>query len=115
MSTGTADGFSFGSLCLNGSLYGQAAKVMSACEKAVALNSEYGDYRRSRVLVRALAGNTPGAIADFEFVVERAARWWQKDEKQQAQGWIEALKKGENPLLRKCLRNCGNNNYKDCL
>ena len=61
-----------------------------------------GDYRKSRGLALALTGNTQGAIEDFQFFVDQAG-WMQKNEKQQAQDWLEALKKGEKPFTKEVL------------
>jgi WD40 repeat protein len=88
------------SLCWYGSLSRQAAKVMKYCEKAVALEPEYKWWRRSRGLARALVGDTQGAIEDFQFFVKRT-EWWQSA---QTQGWINILKKGENPFTEEVLK-----------
>ncbi|GGA31287.1 tetratricopeptide repeat protein [Okeania sp. KiyG1] len=87
-------------LCWNGSLYKQAANVMFACEKAVALSPKDGNITDSRGLARALTGNIEGAIADFQVFVE-----WTDDEedKAQRQEWIEALQAGENPFTDEVL------------
>ena len=88
-------------LCWNGSLHGQAATVMDACEKAVALVPEYWDFRNSRALARALTGNIQGAIEDFQFYVERTKN---ESSKKQRQIWIDALQKGENPFTEEVLK-----------
>ena len=90
-------------LCVFGSLGGSATEVLAACDKAVELDDRQGLYEGRRGLARALAGDTPGAIADFEAYVE-----WLKprdiDPTQKKslltsrQRWIEALKAGENPF-----------------
>jgi tetratricopeptide (TPR) repeat protein len=85
-------------LCWSGNLYRQA--VMFACEKAVELEPENEDFRRSRGLARALTGNTPGAIEDFQFFVEWSSS---KDNKQEVQGWIDVLQKGDNPFTEEWL------------
>ena len=82
-------------LCWFGSLQGQAAEVMFACEKEVALEPNNGNYRDSRGLARALTGNTQGAIEDFRAFVD----WTENNEQRlQRQGWIDALRAGENPF-----------------
>ncbi|MFZ1026293.1 MAG: AAA-like domain-containing protein [Limnoraphis robusta] len=88
-------------LCWNGSLNKQAEKVMFACEKAVALAPQDGYVIDSRGLARALTGDFDGAIKDFEMFVELTS-----DEKDKAQlkGWIESLKKGENPFTDEVLK-----------
>jgi WD40 repeat protein len=87
------------SLCWRGSLNGYAKDVMFACENAVALEPENGWIRDSRGVARALTGNNKGAIQDFEAFL----KWADKNEtfktsKPQRQGWINALKAGNNPL-----------------
>ncbi len=92
-------GPSWNSLCRFGSAWGHAEKVMYACENAVALDPTNGLARNSRALARALTGDMPGAIQDFEFFIE-----WAKDEAPYAhyvplrEGWIEAMQAGDNPF-----------------
>ncbi len=88
-------------LCHQGSLYKQAADVMFACKKAVALSPQDGNIVDSRGLARALTGDIEGAIADFQFYVE-----WTNDEekKAQRQEWIKALQAGEKPLTDEVLQ-----------
>jgi flagellar biosynthesis/type III secretory pathway protein FliH len=90
------------SLCWYGSVYGQAAKVMSACENAVALAPEKGGILDSRALARALTGNIQGAIEDYQFAIKQASR--SRKWKQKRQGWLDALKKGENPFTEEVLK-----------
>ena len=73
---------------------------MFACEKAVKLKPNHGIIRGTRGLARALTGNYQGAIEDFQVLVESI-----KDEENKAkvEGWIETLKKGENPLTSEVL------------
>jgi len=88
---------SWNSLCWFGSLHGQAAnpKVMAACEKAVELEPEDGNWRDSRGLTRALTGNIEGAIEDFQaFIASTDNEEW----KLQRQRWIDALLARENPF-----------------
>jgi len=82
-------------LCWWGSLWGNAAEVMDACETAVALDPENAMFRDSRGLARALTGNIAGAIEDFQAFVD-----WTDNEKKklQRQHWIEVLRAGENPF-----------------
>jgi WD40 repeat protein len=90
-------------LCWGGSLDGFAAQVMPACEKAVSLDPSPG-FRDSRGLARALAGDTKGAVEDFQAFVD-----WSKENGQydsmgkQREGWIAALKQGKNPFDQKTL------------
>ncbi|MGV0027405.1 WD40 domain-containing protein [Phormidesmis priestleyi] len=91
---------SWDDLCWYGSLYGHAAQVMDACEKAVAFSppAEVGYHRDSRGLARAMVGDRMGAIADFEAYVA-----WTKDPSNQTRRkrWIAALRKGKNPFTPK--------------
>ncbi len=87
-------------LCWFGSVYGYAAEVMDACERAVELAPESGGRRDSRGLARALTGDIEGAIEDFKFFVE-----WTNNEKAKAQRqqWVKALQAGENPFTPELL------------
>jgi tetratricopeptide (TPR) repeat protein len=87
---------SWNTLCRNGSLHGQAAEVMKACENAVMLAPKNGEFRDSRAIARALTGNKQGAIKDFQAYI----KWTGSDEeeKKQRQVWIDALKVGKNPF-----------------
>jgi hypothetical protein len=71
---------------------------MDACSKAVELAHEC--YRKSRGVTRAVTGNPQGAIADFQFFVERVddSNEYSKERKQQVQGWLEVLRRGDNPF-----------------
>jgi Flp pilus assembly protein TadD len=92
---------SWNTLCRYGSLHGQAAEVMSACEKAVALAPKNGEFRDSRGIARAMAGDKQGAIEDFQAYI----KWTDSDkEKKRRLGWIDALRAGKNPLHRRRLR-----------
>ncbi len=87
-------------LCWYGSLSGYAADVMTACEQAVALAPDWGGIRDSRGLARALTDDFEGAIADFEAYVA----WTSNDERRsQRQGWIDALRRDENPFTPEVL------------
>lgn len=87
-------------LCWYGALWGHAGDVMTACEQAVALAPYHGGIRDSRGLARALTGDLAGAVADFEAFVA----WTPNNEaRTQRQGWIEALRHGENPFTPEVL------------
>nr|MDZ8022707.1 tetratricopeptide repeat protein [Nostoc sp. SerVER01] len=88
------DADSWNTLCRQGSLQKYAKDVMFACEKAVAFNPEYGLYRESRGLARALTGNIQGAIEDFETYI---AKTDDTQEKSQRQRWVKALRAGKDP------------------
>jgi WD40 repeat protein len=89
------------SLCWYGSLWGTMADVLDACDQAVTLALDYdkADFRDSRGLARALAGNTAGAIEDFEAFVE--AYQLEPDFEEVValrEVWIADLKAGRNPF-----------------
>ena len=86
---------SWNDLCRQGSLQKQAADVLPACEKAVALAPEDGNIRDSRGLARALTGNIQGAIQDFEAFI---AQTEDKNYKAQRQRWVKDLRAGKNPF-----------------
>jgi regulator of sirC expression with transglutaminase-like and TPR domain len=96
----------WGKLCWFGSLNNQAQDVMFACEKAVKLKPNDGKFRRYRGLARALTGNYQGAIDDFQLLVESIE---DEDKKAIVEGWIETLKKGENPFTSEVLEEFKNN------
>ncbi|MEG3991110.1 TIR domain-containing protein [Microcoleus sp. S28C3] len=85
-------------LCWYGALHEGAKTAISACDTAVALAPGNGHFRYSRGVARALTGDTPGAIADFQASIEGTDS---AESKKQRQGWIDSLKKGENPFTQK--------------
>jgi tetratricopeptide (TPR) repeat protein len=96
---------SWNRLCRDGSLQKQAADVLPACEKAVALAREDGNIRDSRGLARALTGDTQGAIEDFEAYI---AQIDDKNSKAQRQRWVKDLRAGKNPFTDAELKNLQN-------
>ena len=95
------DANSWNALCWDGSLHGYAADVMDTCEKAVAKEPENGGIKDSRGLARALTGDTPGAISDFQAFVD----WSDDDElKAKRQKWIDELRAGKNPFTEEVLK-----------
>jgi hypothetical protein len=85
----------WGRICRDGSLNGQAALVLPACHKAVTLAPNDGDIRESRGLARALTGDKPGAIQDFQFFISHTE---DAKLKAQRQGWIKDLQADKPPL-----------------
>ncbi len=87
-------------LCWNGSLRGQAAEVMAACEKAVERTSpsdrRYASARFARGLARALSGDLEGAAADLEPSLDPES---DEDDGSSLQEWIDALREGRNPFM----------------
>lgn len=61
------------SVCWEGAMLNQAAIVLPACEAAVEAAPNNASYRDSRGVARALTGDRAGAIADFQFYLDRAA------------------------------------------
>jgi tetratricopeptide (TPR) repeat protein len=95
--TGKISQKSWNTLCWYGALNGEAKTAISACDTAVALAPGNGDVRDSRGVARALTGDTAGAIADFQASIKGTDS---AERKKQRQGWIDALKKGENPFTK---------------
>ena len=99
-------------LCLVGSLWGQAAAVLHACEQAVILAPDDGSVYQSRGIARALTDDYNGAIADLDFFITRQLAasqlflaWSIEQDKSlllaflaKRQGWIVALQAGRNPF-----------------
>jgi ankyrin repeat protein/tetratricopeptide (TPR) repeat protein len=99
-STLSVSASSWTTLCWYGTLYGRATDVMTACEDAVALDPENGGIRDSRGVARALTGDRHGAIEDLEAFAD-----WTSNaaDRGQRQGWIEALRAGEDPFTSEVL------------
>ncbi|HEY9751328.1 MAG TPA: tetratricopeptide repeat protein, partial [Coleofasciculaceae cyanobacterium] len=95
----TAD--TWNSLCWDGSTYNQAAKVLFACDKAVALDPKNAEYIDSRGLARALTGNISGAIADFTTFIKATDN---AERKAQRQAWVRDLQAGKNPFTAAVLK-----------
>ncbi len=91
--------WSWDALCRYGSLYGHAAEVLDACNTAVSLAGD-ASFRDSRGLARALAGDVPGAIEDFEIALQRAGPPFQGTAFIDSRsGWVEALRAGKDPAV----------------
>jgi WD40 repeat protein len=95
-------------LCWFGSLWGYAAEVMDACERAVELAPDNGGFRDSRGVARALTGDYPGAIKDFKFYVE----WSKENDRYDPDGlrreaWIAELEAGGHPFDEDTLAELG--------
>jgi WD40 repeat protein len=104
-------------LCLQGSLSGNAAKVMKACDQSVVLDPLPERYRARRGFARALTGDRQGAIADFEAYIG-----WTKTEAAQAldgidearakrQRWLDGLRAGKNPFTLEELERLRNEGF----
>jgi tetratricopeptide (TPR) repeat protein len=89
-------------LCWYGSLWGDAQKVMFACERAVELSGGDAEYRDSKGLALALQNRFPEAIQEFKaFVASPGASRADKERRRQ---WLEMLQKRKNPFNIKLRR-----------
>ena len=94
-------------LCWKGSVWGHAALVMPACDRAIADAEGLDNVGSwdSRGFARALTGDRAGAIADFRRSIELAHNLDGMEETiAQRQAWILALENGKNPLTEEVLR-----------
>lgn len=86
-------------LCRHGTVWGHAEQVMPACERAVELAPDDRQItafvRESRGIARALLGDRRGAIEDLEAAVALAPF---EGDRRRVEGWIEALRAGEDPF-----------------
>jgi tetratricopeptide (TPR) repeat protein len=87
---------SWNNLCWYGSLWGHAAEVLNACEKAVAGWKENGQIRDSRGVARSLTGNFKGAVEDFRFFLANYTD--DSPATRRRKSWIAPLEKGQNPI-----------------
>jgi len=102
-------------LCWNGSLRGHAAEVMAACEKAVTLGPENGSFRTSLGLAKVKMRHFEEAISDFQAFLAWAqsqqqrriglsTQQWLQTQSQRHEGWIVALRAGQDPFTPEELR-----------
>ncbi len=86
-------------VCWNGALAGQAAAVLTACDKAVqgtpAAAPRFFSVHLSRGIVRALTGDLAGAAADLEAC---SACQGSDDEDNDLRVWLDALHDNRNPF-----------------
>jgi tetratricopeptide (TPR) repeat protein len=95
------DAVSWNELCWFGLVFGEAEDVIDACDKAVAKAGKdmNGFYADSRGVAHIVLGNTEDAIADFNVFLQWADDKPALSELRLArQEWIDALKRGDNPL-----------------
>lgn len=86
-------------ICWNGGIRGAYIEVMVVCERAVELSPSNPGYRDSRGIARALSGNVPGAIEDFQVYVDSNVRGKMFENRRTLRiKWIEELNAGQNPF-----------------
>ncbi|WP_081930940.1 TIR domain-containing protein [Lysobacter antibioticus] len=88
------DSFSANGLCWAAVKRGYAKRVMAICNAAVSSDAANWMARDSRGVARVLAGDTAGAISDFEAYVRAGDR---PDVVAQRKRWIARLKAGWRP------------------
>lgn len=86
---------SWNDLCWFGSLWGNAPKVMFACNRAVGIGTN-PEYHDSRGVALALTHRYEEAIEEFEGFL--ASPTMPEAEKVTRRHWVEQLKKGQNPF-----------------
>lgn len=92
------------SLCWDGGKAGYGKEVLPACNRLVDLSSGNVGYRDSRGLARALAGDSAGAIADFEaYIAKRAHRAKDAEAVAKRRKVVALLKSNETTGLREKL------------
>ncbi|NTV65312.1 MAG: WD40 repeat domain-containing protein, partial [Oscillochloris sp.] len=90
---------SWGDLCRQGSLAGHAAEAATACDQALALAPDDGQFYDSCGLNRALRGDLAGARSDFLAYISWAEQSGQgEDTIAMRQAWVEALAADANPF-----------------
>jgi WD40 repeat protein len=96
-------------VCILGAVTGTPREAISACERAVELTPQNLERRAGRGIVRAMTGNYEGAIEDIEQLRLAAPEDRPSDEAKlkDYDGWIDALRKHQNPfdaaLMRRLL------------
>jgi tetratricopeptide (TPR) repeat protein len=94
-------------VCWYGSLFGDPARVLDACDKGVALAPKQAGFAHTRrALTRILLGDREGAIADLEEGLRRWERYggvhpWFITTRRR---WLQDLRAGRNPLDEATLR-----------
>lgn len=93
------------SLCWNGTLWGFAGDVLTACERALEQAPGPGWaawIRHGRGIARALTGDTEGAIEDLQAYL--AAEVGSADQGFRVEDWIGALRASEDPFTPEVLQ-----------
>jgi tetratricopeptide (TPR) repeat protein len=82
-------------LCWFGSLVGASSEALSACERGVAVSGGSITIRDSRGVARAMTGDFPGAIDDFNAFVNSDPEHRHANTRRT---WIAELEAGRNPF-----------------
>jgi TonB family protein len=82
-------------LCWYGTIWGYADDVVQACDQLVRLAPNDPGARDARGLARALTQDFPGAIEDFQAVIDLSGDARRARERRQ---WIAELEAGRNPI-----------------
>jgi hypothetical protein len=86
-------------ICRSGALRGASTEVMVACEQAVTLDPKNAQFRDSRGLARAQAGDITGAIGDFRAYLDAVKKDSDKaNRRSRRRSWIQALEAGRDPF-----------------
>jgi hypothetical protein len=103
-------------ICRNGEVDDFAGEILSACERAVQLESDNGTCHDSRGIARAMLGNRRGAIEDFKFFIE----WYNQHHLDSSKNyvakrsdWIQKLENGQNPFDAKTLKEIRHNDIEN--
>jgi hypothetical protein len=94
-------------LCRAGVLWDHMRDVLEFCGRALASAPDSGETHDNRGLVRALIGDLPGAIEDFQSYIawaEREDRVYYADEIVDRNAWITTLQAGRQPFDDAMLR-----------
>lgn len=97
------------SLCWHGAHAGYAADTLFACDTAVRMVPDNGNYHDSRGFARATVGNIDGALADFQAYLDWASTTLAQKpaEVEKRRNWFAALEDGENPVRATLLAQTG--------
>lgn len=93
-------------ICGAGSIEQFASVVFPACERAVELEPNDGDYIDTRGLARAMKGDFPEAIDDFQYFInwaQKAGLYNDKPYFSERRAWIQMMQQGRNPFDAKTL------------
>ncbi len=93
-------------LCWYGSLWEQAEQVADACDTAVSLEPNDGNYYDSRAVNRAVLGNFAESVEDFDvFIAWLNEVGLYQEGAYGREAWRDALQNGQNPFDAETLAN----------